>query len=102
MYCSNCGSYVSDKAVVCVNCGCAVGGNQIYVDQNASDKNGLVTLLLAIFVGYFGVHRFYVGKIGTGVLMFISLGFFGLWTLIDIIRIAVGSFTDDQGRRIQL
>lgn len=66
-----------------------------------SDKNFIATLLLCFFLGGFGIHRFYVGKVGTGILMFITLGCFGLWTLIDFIIIAVGKFTDKDGNYIK-
>lgn len=45
---------------------------------NKSTKSGLVTLLLGIFLGVFGAHRFYVGKIGTGILMILTLGGLGI------------------------
>jgi TM2 domain-containing membrane protein YozV len=66
-----------------------------------SDKSFVATLLLAILIGGLGIHRFYVGKIGTGVLMLITLGGFGIWALIDIIMIAVGSFKDKSGLPIK-
>lgn len=62
-----------------------------------SRKSRLVAALLCGFLGTFGVHRFYVGKIGTGILMLITLGGFGIWYVIDLILIVVGSFRDSQG-----
>ncbi len=64
----------------------------------ASPKSRLAAALLAWFLGVFGVHRFYVGKVGTGILMLVTLGFFGIWTLIDFIVILVGSFKDKEER----
>jgi len=74
--------------------GSAVGGPR-------SEKDWAVTLILAVVVGIFGVHRFYVGKAGTGVLHLLTLGAVGIWTLIDIVMIVVGNFTDNQGLPIK-
>ncbi len=65
-----------------------------------SEKNWVATLLLCFFLGCFGVHRFYVGKIGTGILWLITLGFFGIGTLVDFIKIIIGKFTDKDGNLI--
>ena len=66
-----------------------------------SPKGFVPTLLLCFFFGIFGVHRFYVGKIGTGILMLLTLGGLGIWSLIDFIMIAVSSFKDKGGRVIK-
>lgn len=66
-----------------------------------SEKNWLTTLLLCIFLGSLGVHRFYAGKIGTGILMLITCGGCGIWTLIDLVMIIMGSFTDKDGNAIK-
>jgi TM2 domain-containing membrane protein YozV len=65
-----------------------------------SDKSRLVALLFVVLLGFLGVHRFYVGKIGTGILMVLTLGGLGIWALIDLIFIAVGSFRDKDGKRV--
>jgi len=65
-----------------------------------SPKSRLVALLLCFFLGALGVHRFYVGKVGTGILELLTIGGCGIWVLIDLIMIAVGSFTDKEGLRV--
>ncbi|HEX2649099.1 MAG TPA: TM2 domain-containing protein [Burkholderiales bacterium] len=62
-----------------------------------SEKSNTVALLLCFFLGFLGAHRFYVGKIGTGVLMLITLGGLGIWNLIDFIIIVVQKFSDSDG-----
>ncbi|MEU7743573.1 TM2 domain-containing protein [Nonomuraea sp. NPDC049158] len=61
-------------------------------------KSWIVAVLLCFFLGALGVHRFYVGKIGTGILQLITLGGLGIWVLIDFIMILVGKFNDKQGQ----
>ena len=68
--------------------------------ENKSEKDWLVTLLLCIFVGGIGIHRFYAGKIGTGILQLLTAGGCGIWTLVDLIMIITGKFTDSEGKAI--
>ena len=69
-----------------------------YVQMNlASPKNRTAAALLCFFLGCLGVHRFYVGKVGTGVLWLLTLGLFGIGVLVDFIMILVGSFKDGNG-----
>ena len=65
-----------------------------------SERSRGVALGLGVVLGVFGAHRFYVGKIGTGLGMLFTLGGLGLWWLYDIILIAAGESTDAEGRRL--
>lgn len=66
-----------------------------------SEKSGSTALLLAMFLGSFGIHRFYVGKIGTGILMLVTFGGVGIWTLVDVVNIAYSNFRDDNGNYLE-
>ena len=99
-YCSKCGFELLDEAVVCPKCGCAVSEFRSIVKEGQSNKNWLTTLLLCLLLGGIGVHRFYVGKTGTGILMLLTLGGFGIWALVDLIMIICESFKDSEGKRI--
>lgn len=74
--------------------------------QPISPKSRLVAALLAGFLGILGIHRFYVGKVGTG-LAILAISVFSLftlgwiWPLIDFIMILVGSFRDKDGKRLE-
>lgn len=65
-----------------------------------SPSSRLVALLLDLFLGVLGVHRFYVGKVGTGVAMLLTLGGLGIWVLVDLILILAGGFRDKQNRLV--
>ena len=70
------------------------------MEEQISDADWLTTLLVCILpalIGINGIHRFMTGNIGTGVLMLLTLGGCGIWTLIDLIMIATGKFTDGDG-----
>ncbi|MGE7691631.1 TM2 domain-containing protein [Lysinibacillus sp. NPDC097214] len=71
------------------------------MQQQTSEKNYIAMILLCFFLGSLGIHRFYAGKIGTGILMIITLGGLGIWTLIDFIMIIIGKFKDKEGMEIK-
>ena len=67
---------------------------------NASPRSRAIALILCFFLGWLGAHRFYVGKIGTGILMTLTLGGFGFWVVADLVVVVCGAFRDKQGRKI--
>ena len=66
-----------------------------------SSKKRLVALLLCIFFGWTGIHRFYVDKIGTGIVLLFTFGGFGMWVPVDIAMILFGYFKDKDGKAIK-
>lgn len=64
-------------------------------------KSWLVTLLLSIFLGSLGVDRFYLGYTTLGIVKLITCGGAGVWSIIDIILIAMGKMTDAQGNELE-
>ena len=65
-----------------------------------SDKNLILTAILAFFFGVFGAHRFYVGKPVSAVFQLLTIGGFGIWSFIDLIIIVFGQFNDGNGKKI--
>ena len=68
-------------------------------DETAG-KDWMTTLLLSIFLGGLGIHRFYTGHTVVGVVQLLTFGGCGIWALIDIINIARGTYTDKNGNQL--
>lgn len=117
MFCEYCGNEIDDDAKFCPKCGTMQENATVqpipaaqqeqtaqdYERSNASPKSRTVTALLAFFLGGLGIHRFYVGKVGTGFLQILLTCCFGLgciWALIDFIIILCGNFKDKEGRLV--
>jgi TM2 domain-containing membrane protein YozV/predicted RNA-binding Zn-ribbon protein involved in translation (DUF1610 family) len=96
-YCSSCGELILKNAEICPKCGVR---QQNKIDSEVSAE-WLTLFLLSLFLGELGVDRFYVGKIGTGILKLITAGGCGIWWLVDWIMIACGKFTDSKGNIIK-
>jgi len=119
-YCPSCGSTTNAQAVICVKCGAGLEAKPTIVKEdekgNVSSKSRLVLVLLSFFLGQLGVHRFYAGKIATGVVMliltiigystiiiifgFLPLTVVWIWNLVDFIMALAGSFKDKEGKAI--
>lgn len=103
-YCPNCGKPVTGETNFCPECGAPLKIAN-YQNQPASNRANedrwLIALILCILVGSLGVHRFYTGNIVTGVLMLITLGGCGVWTIIDLIMIAANTYRDSNGNTLK-
>lgn len=117
MYCRNCGKELDNNATFCPVCGVKtvepsytqpvvhVVNNNTTVNSgrgvNYIPKNKWVAFFLCLFLGYFGAHRFYVGKTGTGILWLLTCGVFGIGWFFDLILILVGAFRDKAGQPLK-
>lgn len=101
-FCHACGNRIDATANMCRYCGAMQPGQHVATNRTnaVTEKRLLPAMLLFFFLGVFGAHRFYVGKIGTGVLMLLTLGGLGIWWLVDLIMLVTGNFKDKQGEAI--
>ena len=101
-FCQNCGAETSSAAAVCVKCGVALA-----LVPPADAKSRLAAGLLGIFLGWLGIHRFYLGYVGIGIaqiaVSIVTCGVAGwIWGLIEGILILTGSINKDaQGRPLK-
>ncbi len=98
VFCGSCGEAIKAAAEICVKCGVRQRPSE---DLSVSSKSRLVAFLLAWFLGIFGAHRFYAGRITSGVLQLL----FGwatlfIWNFVDLIMVLAGVFKDAEGRKI--
>ncbi len=112
IYCSKCGAPNDEGASFCSKCGSRLAkesednfynqqDKQDYATQRRKEDRWLITLLLCVFLGGLGIHRFYTDKIGTGVLMLLTGGGFLIWWLVDLIMIACNTYRDANGNTLK-
>jgi TM2 domain-containing membrane protein YozV len=103
VFCRGCGKEIHNSAPTCPNCGAVqVVAQQAVQPVGVSDKRILPAFLLCFLFGVFGAHRFYVGKVGTGIAQLFTLGGLGIWALVDLILILLASFEDKAGNKITI
>lgn len=96
--CKSCGLVINSQDNYCKRCGYKqFTGKSPKYDIHPSRRSRLIALILVILTGVIGGHRYYVGKIGTGILFTLTGGFAGFGTLYDLIMICIGRFTDCHG-----
>ena len=101
MFCQNCGAKIPDKAAVCLNCGVAVKNVSAAKVSSVNDE-WLVAMLLAMFLGVFGVHNFYLRRNSVAIAQLV-LGLCscfvisGIWATVDWVMIVSGNYRKVDG-----
>ena len=98
VFCHSCGKPIKKEAEICIYCGVR---QKRYSYIDTSDKDWTTCLLLCLFLGAFGGHRFYVGKTGSAILYIFTLGGFIIGAIIDLICIISGTFRDWEGKVVK-
>lgn len=110
-FCARCGNKLQPENLFCPKCGAKIGAASIQSQttddlssSTAIDKQklGTTALVLCILFGMLGVHRFYVGKTWTGIMMLVTGGFLGVWVVIDLISITRNKFEDKNGNELEI
>jgi TM2 domain-containing membrane protein YozV len=102
VYCTSCGKSIKKEAATCPFCGVMQATVTTGYPPGYVPKNWTTALLLLLFLGPVGAHRFYVGKTGTAILtILVTVCTLGLgciiWYIVDLVSICSGKFTDKQG-----
>lgn len=92
--CPYCGGEIPETAQKCSHCG-------EWINKTHKSKSFKTTILLSYFLGLLGIHRFYTGYIGIGIIQLFTLGGLGLWSLIDLISISLNKYKDKSGNELQ-
>lgn len=86
MFCTSCGSTISDRAVICVRCGAST---KLAADTQANmQKSRVAYVLLGIFLGGFGIHNFYAGYVGRAIAQLLIVLFLG-WLIIPLLAVGI-------------
>ncbi len=116
-FCIQCGNKLEPEALFCPNCGTKVEAKPVQSQttrttrttrepsspvSSSHKKTGKTALILCIFLGMFGAHRFYVGKYLTGILMLCTGGLLGVWVVIDLTAITRNRFEDKDGNKLEV
>ena len=101
-YCIECGEAINAKAEICPKCGVRQPGMVAIKspEEKEMQSKWITTLVLCWFLGIFGVHRFYTGSVGLGILQLVTMGGCGIWVIIDIVKLFMGTYSDGEGNVI--